>query len=99
MSDYKQDAARRRDERSAKPDDGPCAGPARHKDKKRWCKGKVGREHKAVCHVYSEVKRWLTADYQLRVKNWRVLVCSTCGRELDIWYGGKKSERPEWVTK
>lgn len=89
--DYKQSAIRRRDERHTKLEE-TTPGPARHKDKKRWCKGKVGREHVGVCMKYDVVKK--ASKY---TANWRVLVCTGCGRELDIWYGGKKSERPEWV--
>lgn len=88
--DYKESAIRRRDERHTKTEE-ITPGPARHKDKKRWCKGKVGREHVGVCHNYADVKR--ASKY---TASWRVLVCKVCGRELETWLGNRKN-KPEWV--
>jgi hypothetical protein len=93
MSDWKQGAAHRRDERATKLEE-TTPGPARHKDKKRWCKGRVGREHKGVCHNYNELKRWGLGNKY--VSGWKILVCTVCGKELETWYGNPKN-RPEWA--
>lgn len=74
----------------------------RKKDTKRWCKGKVGREHQGVCKTRFEVEGrndirrpgepgWLS--------NWRYLVCRKCNKTLAYWFGGKGKDRPAWVTK
>lgn len=94
MSDRKQDAARRRDVRSAKdPSVRPEGGSKR--DTKRWCRGKVGVEHTPECKVYVDVKGY-TGMMRNGLKRWRLLVCTTCGKELATYLGGKR--RPAWVT-
>lgn len=93
MSEWKQAAARRRDERNAKPDDASTLSASKRKDTKRWCRGKVGVEHRPECRRYNETKRQDLPG----LNSWRVLVCSECGKELATWYGTKKN-KPEWVT-
>lgn len=93
MSEWKQAAARRRDERNAKPDDAPTPGASERKNTKRWCRGKIGVEHQAECRGYNETKRQGLARHS---NSWRVLVCSECGKELKTWYGTKS--KPVWVT-
>jgi hypothetical protein len=44
MSEWKQDAAKRRDIRATKTD-GSTSAPKPKKNTKKWCKGKEGREH------------------------------------------------------
>lgn len=67
------------------------------KNRKRWCRGKEGREHKPVCRKYAEVKRdYLSTRWPDRVRAWRVLVCEACGKELDM-YVGNRTGRPDWV--
>lgn len=61
------------------------------KDKKRWCGGHVGREHKPACKSFKEIKKWGNDNY-------RILVCENCGKEMAIYYGFDKSIKPEWVT-
>lgn len=68
------------------------------KDTKRWCGGHVGREHTPKCMTYFESKGE-TRPYMKFSKRWRLLVCTTCGKELDHWYPiGKHKEKPSWVT-
>ncbi len=102
-NDYTQSGLDRRDERATKgPDDELSPGklPAKKKDTKKWCKGKVGREHTLVCHKYNEVKaRNGRASHNSATNTWRVLSCSVCGRELAMYYGGKAKDKPEWVDK
>lgn len=56
------------------------------KDTKRWCKGKVGREH---------VKEWRLNRRQILWpgrRGWYSLTCTACGREFDFctdWTGKK----------
>lgn len=92
MSDWKQDAAKRRDARNSKDTVRPKGGSKR--DTKRWCKGKVGVEHTPKCFDYAEVKRgpWL--------KGWKLLACTECGKELDTWWPSARNKRnkPDWVT-
>lgn len=62
--------------------------PERHgrakKDTKRWCKGKVGREH--VTEIRTE--DWLGRDYHCgpswggRWACWERVVCTVCGKKL-----------------
>lgn len=67
--------------------DGPeVAKPSATKDTKRWCKGKVGREHKLV--VTLDVK-WHGYPRLLRS-------CTTCGKEFGSYSGWGKE--PDWVS-
>lgn len=97
MSEWKRGAAKRRDERNARGPVRQRPAPAK-KDTKRWCRGKVGAEHKPECRVYRDVKMayaGLKGDF---LKGWRVLVCTECGKELATYYPFGKSEPPAWVT-
>ncbi len=71
MSDWKEDSKKRRDFRASK--DGPeSTGPKkRKKDKKRWCKGKVGVEHNYVLHK----------TFNLFSRKHKINKCTNCGRE------------------
>lgn len=79
MSEWKQDAARRRDARNGGPVPHTKARPT--KDRKRWCGGRAGREHKPVARPYCDVKRTL-----FRHPEWWLLICTTCGKELDRYW-------------
>jgi hypothetical protein len=48
------------------------------KDRRRWCGGHEGREHRLVCRSWREVKR-------NGRESWRILMCEVCGREQDAW--------------
>lgn len=103
MKDRKQGDVDRRDERQDRST--PEIPKVRsRKDRKRWCRGRDGVEHRPVCRRYQEVKN-VQAAY---AEHWRLLVCSECGRELDHWYPmptswsglGRLPRRspPPWVT-
>ena len=72
-----------RDARATKtPEPSPTPHKSR-KDTKRWCKGIVGREHKAE---WQENRRYPWG--------WYAFVCTACRKELDYcrpikWSGGK----------
>ena len=95
MSDWKEGAARRRDARNTKDPVNRAPGGS-NRDTKRWCRGKVGVEHTAECRVYVETKG-LAGLMGSALKRWRVLVCTTCGKELATWLG--RGERPGWVSE
>ena len=96
MSEWKEEAAQRRDARNIKSPEAAKPVPAK-KDKKRWCRGKVGVEHQPVCRNYVDIKG--AADY---AKAWKLLVCTECGKELDRYMPffrfGKAKEPPAWVV-
>lgn len=94
MSDWRESANRRRDQRQTKL---PIirAPSCSKKNTKRWCRGKVGVEHKPICVVYDDLKnRKVYAP-------WRVLICSACKKELDHYYPSPfrtlPAPPPAWV--
>lgn len=94
MSEWRERANKRRDQRQAKlPAIRPPGGS--NKDTKRWCRGKVGREHKPVCIDYNDIKK---VNY---FKGWKVLVCEVCQKQLDhYWPSPFRKEPPPppaWV--
>jgi hypothetical protein len=99
MSEWKKEAAKRRDERASKND--PCnkVAKGKKKDTKKWCRGKVGIEHQPVCYTYAEYKN--DPDQYKIFKDWRVLACKICNKELKVYYafGKEKNSPPNWVTK
>lgn len=103
-------AAIRRDRRNVKAPDGASTGAVR-KDRKHCCGGKVGRLHTPVCMTYSEAKPGSALGTMESVKDWRILVCSTCGKEIAHYFpirwrridgkpadGFETKPKPEWVT-
>ena len=88
MTERAKHAARIRDQRQSRDDPRPPSGSG--KNTKRWCRGKVGREHKPECRSYNEVKRVTFAP------EWKLLICSECGKELDFWMPSRffKKDRP-----
>lgn len=95
MSDHKQAAAQRRDERNVKTDERQHAQPAK-KDKKKWCRGKVGVEHAPKCMPYA-YRGGFAVD-------WREFVCVNCGKRLEYYYplffkGAINKPAPAWVTE
>lgn len=106
MSDQKEGASKRRDVRNVKDaEEVPKVDGAKKKTRK-WCKGKVGVEHTLVCRNYVDVKYGgsyvigdnVTSLYQ----DWKLLMCSTCGKELEFWYPLFRNDPnvhpPAWVT-
>lgn len=94
---WKQGAAERRDERHTKaPEvaDGASLRGGRKKDTKRWCKGKVGREHQPKCTPHLPGLGIFDG--------WFDLACSVCGKVLDRhWPLGRRerADRPDWVKE
>ena len=94
MSDWKKDAAWRRDARNVKAPEGrPAGGSGR--DTKRWCRGKIGVEHEPKCVDFQASKRWVGERCDALAR-WKLLVCTACGRELAVYLGGK--DKFAWVT-
>jgi len=88
MSDWKEQAAKRRDKRNIKEPETNKPQPSK-KDTRKWCKGKVGKEHQMKVIRYSDIHKWSLN------KKAKILFCSVCGKELDIYWGGKN--KPEWA--
>ncbi len=94
MSDWKKDAADRRDARNIKSSDEPSKSSSR-KDTRKWCGGREGREHVPACFAYGN-DSWH--------KSWRTLSCTRCGKVLARYWpmnfmGLRSSEpKPDWVT-
>jgi hypothetical protein len=82
MSDWKESAAKRRDDRNTKSPESndKSAKPSKKKNTKKWCKGKEGTPHKPECRKYEDVKGVRKSSI---FTGWRVLVCTTCGKELE----------------
>lgn len=101
MKSWKETAAERRDDRHVKMPEESVRPVTITKDTRKWCRGKAGVPHKLECRSYRQAKgmavyggeEWRAQLYA----NWRVLICSTCGKELETWYGREKN-KPEWVT-
>jgi ribosomal protein S25 len=101
MSEWKKAASDRRDERHIK-DEKEVPKHSSKKNTKKWCRGKVGVEHKLECKKYNDVKNMsIIAQYYI---NARILICTVCGKELDAYLPHsniffKSKPKPEWVDK
>jgi hypothetical protein len=81
------------------------------RDTKRWCKGKVGVEHKPAVKTFSEIKNWQGFGDRKATdlwQGWLVQYCTGCGKELDHYtppYGDVAKYRkpppppPAWATE
>lgn len=104
MSEWRVGAARRRDARNTRsPAEVPKGAAANaKKNTKRWCRGKVGVEHKPKCVDYAETK-FIGDGHSLKrlYTGWKLLVCTECGRELAKHWpiGSQKKNPPEWVKE
>lgn len=97
MSDWKAGASKRRDERQAKPVEERAAS-VRRRDRRRWCRGKMGVEHKPAC---MPAKTMAFAGSTL-FAGWRELVCTVCGKRLATYmppYDGREHVKPPWVDR
>lgn len=97
VSSYRESCVRRKDARHTRGDLPPKPRVGNKKDTKRWCKGVVGREHKLQCVRYQEYKNSAIG------KDWRLLLCTECRKELDYWYPMRWSTHqqppaPDWVN-
>jgi hypothetical protein len=73
------------------------------KNRRHWCRGKVGTPHQPECRPYVEVKPGLPAS-GVAFADWRVLVCRACGKHLEYYYptnwtGLPPQPPPPWVDK
>jgi len=94
--DYKEELNKHKEARQA-PAENEEPKRLGKKDTKRWCKGKVGREHETVCMTYGEMKG--ESNYFGFFSNWYYLVCKKCGKELESWSprSKKRKAKPDWV--
>lgn len=53
-------------------------GPKRHKDTKRWCKGKIGRAHALAVRDAQDLGKHRFAQCLIRF-------CTKCGKEVESW--------------
>lgn len=98
MKEYKEENIKRRDERQTKISDEPTQSlkpSSKKKDTKKWCKGKIGVEHQLKCVKYTDAKN--LDHIRPRQISWRILVCTVCGKELEIYYGRTTKPKPDWV--
>lgn len=73
------------------------------KNTKRWCKGKVGREHQpetVVNHQYTtsnwtecHESRWMPNHWSCR----HAVQCTVCGKYVKTWLG--REECPAWLAQ
>ena len=99
MKDWNESDIRRRDERQTILPDIRTPGRSA-KDTRKWCRGKVGVEHKPVCVAYGELKS-TTATTPIS-REWRTLVCTECNKHLDHWCPWpwtRNKKKPGWVVE
>lgn len=89
MSDWRQSAVDRRDERHTfAPDVDPSRYRRTKTNRNRWCRGKVGVEH--VREWVEDEKHFNTPDMAAyrreRGVTWLLMRCTKCGKHLDRWY-------------
>jgi hypothetical protein len=104
---WKEESSDRRDERNTKVPDEPQRPIAGRKNKKKWCRGKVGVEHKSKCMSYAEAKNISVVKFNYKgnivdglsyYDAWKVLVCSVCGKELDYYHNWNDEQpKPDWI--
>lgn len=77
---------------------------AAKKDTKKWCGGKVGREHQTVARRYTDMKHIHRPELPTLYQGWWTLVCTACGKELENYWPLKNVEGlvtnsppPAWV--
>lgn len=94
MSEWRQQAAQRRDTRNTRGPVRPQGGSK--KDTARWCRGKIGHEHSPQCVPYNDVK-----GTEFAPVGWKLLVCTECGKHLDHYMPSSfvrdRSVQPAWV--
>ena len=69
--------------------------PRSSRKTRKWCKGKVGVEHTPKCFDYQAIKRWCGG--RVRLDGWKILVCTTCGKELETYFP-RRGDKPDWVV-
>lgn len=97
MSYGRESANRRRDARQAKVPDVRAPSVTR-RDTKKWCRGKIGVEHKPVCVAYNDLK-----NSSVHAPDWKILICTACGKQLAHWWPSPfrptTEQAPDWVKK
>lgn len=71
------------------------------KDKNRWCKGKIGKEHSLQVAKYSDIKQRyanLKVGKHVFGANWYLQYCKSCGKEINIYYSFQKKNKPQWLV-
>lgn len=78
-------------------DDDPGKPAAARKDTKRWCRGKVGREHQPMLQRARNYGRLTEcgAGYHGRWVCYHETVCSVCSKVLKHW--GTADECPDYT--
>jgi hypothetical protein len=75
-------------------------GPAK-RDRKAWCRGKVGVPHKYKTTTYAALKGY--DPHKGIYQGWLVQYCIECGKELDKYYPPFFSRRdklvPAWAEQ
>jgi hypothetical protein len=77
------------------------------KDTKQWCRGKPGVKHQLQCMAYRDLSY---GALDTITANWRILVCTECGKQLDHYYPMRYTDRegnlirpvdpaPAWVNE
>jgi hypothetical protein len=90
MSEWRDRANRRRDERHTKVDDG-ARRVRSTKDTRRWCGGREGREHVLT------VEPW---PPRVRKPLGKCQVCTACGKRFRWWHPfGDDTTPPAWATE
>ena len=102
---WKETVAERRDTRADSSQPADQRIRKRKPNRKKWCRGKVGVEHKPACRDYGDVKAHIgsrgTTTGKMYYEGWKVLVCEECGKELELWmpWWSKDKEPPEWARE
>lgn len=93
MSEWKEGAAERRDARATKDEIEQRVGNAKKKDTKRWCRGKVGKEHTSVVGKRHPnpcgQSRWFGC--------WHYEFCSVCGKNLQYFMDAEQCPEQQGV--
>jgi len=97
MTDWNERARIRRNVRQA-PAESDVPKAHGNRDTRRWCRGKVGVEHKLVVASRDQLGKGYGAPV---FEPWLVRYCATCGKEFDSYssmsFAGKR-EPPEWAA-
>lgn len=102
FNSWRESAAARRDTRQAPaPQNDNSRSIPNKRDKKRWCKGKTGVEHKFAVASREELGK----DHGMKGRGydqWLIRYCTGCGREVAWYYPLFKRDRknpPAWVLE
>jgi hypothetical protein len=102
FSSWREGSAARRVERQAPAaKDVPKTRGTR--DTKRWCRGRLGVEHRAVVKTRSELGKdtWSRDHLKPLRRQWLIRFCTVCGKEIDHYYpfGTMIDRPPPWALE